>query len=82
MNAKSEAAWTLTGKWVGSGKLVKRPAKLDVEHNCLQEGEPRCGGTWICSMCTQHVPWCFVAAGDMPDVCDDCWYAHSKEARP
>lgn len=26
-----------------------------------------------CASCRRWVPWSFGAAGDQPDVCDDCW---------
>lgn len=31
-----------------------------------------------CARCQRRVPWCFGAADDMPELCDDCWAA----ARP
>lgn len=36
---------------------------------------------YLCPGCTRLVPWCFGAADDRPELCDDCWCeAHSKEA--
>jgi len=26
-----------------------------------------------CSGCKRKVPWCFGAADDAPNLCDDCW---------
>lgn len=49
-----------------------------------------CGGslcgkdnrTYVCEVCRREVPWCFGAADDMPDACDDCWYAaHMNSVR-
>lgn len=26
-----------------------------------------------CPGCKRRVPWCFGAADDLPELCDDCW---------
>jgi hypothetical protein len=31
-----------------------------------------------CLKCRRYVPWCFGAADDKPELCDDCW----AEAHP
>lgn len=31
------------------------------------------GKRYICVGCKRDVPWCFGAADDMPEHCDDCW---------
>jgi len=37
--------------------------------------------TYVCRGCKRRVPWCFGAADDMPDHCDDCWAkAHRRAA--
>jgi len=33
-----------------------------------------------CATCRRLVPWCFGAADDRPDECDDCWAAAHQEA--
>ena len=33
------------------------------------------GRTYECKDCKRRVPWCYGAADNMPNVCDDCWTA-------
>lgn len=28
---------------------------------------------FLCARCRRRVPWCFGAADDRPELCDDCW---------
>jgi hypothetical protein len=32
-----------------------------------------CGGTYVCTGCERKVGWCFGAADNMPELCDECW---------
>ena len=32
-----------------------------------------------CDRCLRIVPYCKGAADEMPDACDDCWYAVHKD---
>lgn len=52
----------------------------------IPETEPVCtcgrclGRRYRCLWCRRDVPWCFGAADDMPEVCDDCWVvAHTSD---
>jgi len=31
-----------------------------------------------CAGCHRSVPWCFGAADDLPEMCDDCWMQRTK----
>lgn len=51
---------------------------VDVSHSLGGCGLPLL--VYACPGCKRLVPWCFGAADDMPDHCDDCWsVAHVKE---
>lgn len=42
---------------------------LAVEHQCRPDST--CG-TFTCARCERLVPWCFGAADEYPEWCDDC----------
>ena len=35
-----------------------------------------CPGTYTCRGCERACGWCFGAADEHPDLCDDCWAAY------
>lgn len=37
-----------------------------------------CGGWYVCEGCFRVVGWCFGAYDDLPDRCDDCWFAYHQ----
>jgi len=39
------------------------------------------GRRYTCPGCLRFVPWCFGAADDAPELCDDCWGAKHAEAQ-
>lgn len=43
-------------------------------------GSDECGGTFDCTCCGRECGWCFGAADDLPDYCDDCWAEHHQGA--
>jgi hypothetical protein len=38
-----------------------------------------CNGVYTCERCRKLFGWCYGASDDLPDYCDDCWAACSKE---
>ena len=34
---------------------------------------------YTCPGCKRPVPWCFGAADNKPELCDDCWDADGEE---
>ena len=39
---------------------------------CICGDEAEDCGTFRCAGCDRTVPWCFGAADDAPELCDDC----------
>lgn len=53
---------------VCSGRGKMQPSSVTHAGDCTG-----CGGIYQCAGCRRWVGWCFGAADDMPDHCDDCW---------
>lgn len=50
-------------------------SELAVAHQCDPD---RTCGTFICEHCERCVPWCFGAADEYPEWCDDCCVAERE----
>ena len=50
-------------------------SELAVQHQCRVDST--CG-TFICERCERCVPWCFGAADEYPEWCDDCCVTERK----
>lgn len=37
------------------------------------------GRRYTCPGCLRFVPWCYGAADDAPELCDECWAAGRRE---
>lgn len=53
---------------------------LDVPCTCSDADRERCG-IYVCTRCERTVPWCFGAADQYPEWCDDCWHERVEAAR-
>lgn len=68
----------LNEKWWRLGQVLRVFLHLIASPQCFCDSED----CWVyrCPGCWRIRPWCFGAADDMPDHCDDCWAkAHATE---
>lgn len=56
------------------------PMPAEAVHSDGCEGT--CGGWYVCAGCFHVCGWCNGAGDDMPDHCDDCWFAYHQCDEP
>lgn len=62
-------------------KVVKTPVPCTCRGSiCRNTAGDKVARVFRCAGCKRFVPWCFGAADDLPDHCDDCWAKRHEAA--